>query len=64
VLWKASGGQWWLLAAGSSDVASIRATGGVRGQVTGRMLAVPTEAGARAELDGHLADGKEIAALR
>ncbi|MFJ9408417.1 hypothetical protein [Streptomyces sp. NPDC101393] len=64
VLWKAPDGRWWLLAAGSKAVSSIRATGGVQGEVTGRLLAVPSKAGDRAELDGQLADGKKIRALR
>ncbi len=64
VLWKAAGGQWWLLAAGSEQVTSITATGGVQGRADGRLLAVRARAGDRAELDGLLRDGKKLAALR
>ncbi|TJZ55460.1 hypothetical protein FCH28_08860 [Streptomyces piniterrae] len=64
VLWKASDGQWWLLAAGSEQITSIRATGGVRGEASGRLLAVRAAAGDRAELVGRLADGGRVEALR
>ncbi|MYX10648.1 hypothetical protein GTW98_28275 [Streptomyces sp. SID8375] len=64
VLWKAADKRWWLLAAGSSQVSSVTATGGVPGQVTGRLLAVPAKAGQRAELTGRLANGRRIEALR
>ncbi|MFH8587740.1 hypothetical protein ACH4GP_25635 [Streptomyces celluloflavus] len=72
VLWKATGGhpgghpdgRWWLLAAGSEQVTSITATGGVRGQAAGRFLAVPAKAGDRAELTARLADGERLTTLR
>lgn len=64
VLWKAADKRWWLLAAGSSQVTSLTATGGVPGQATGRLLSVPAKAGQRAELTGQLANGRRIEALR
>ncbi|MFE0382031.1 hypothetical protein ACFW1M_42220 [Streptomyces inhibens] len=63
VLWKATDGQWWLLAAGSERVTSITTTGGVEGRATGRFLALPVKAGAGAELAGRLANGGKIEAL-
>ncbi|GAA2650135.1 hypothetical protein [Streptomyces lunalinharesii] len=64
VLWKSSGGRWWLLAAGSEQVRSVVASGGVQGRASGRLLAVPAAAGAHADLVGELADGKKVRALR
>lgn len=72
VLWKATGGhpgghpdgRWWLLAAGSEQVTSITATGGVRGQAAGRFLAIPAKAGDRPELTARLADGERLTTLR
>ncbi|MFG2141339.1 hypothetical protein [Streptomyces sp. NPDC048650] len=64
VLWKAAGGQWWLLAAGSAQVTSVTADGGVRGRAAGRLMAVQATAGARARLAGRLANGRTIDALR
>lgn len=63
VLWKAADRRWWLLAAGSRQVASVRATGGVSGQVTGRLLAVRAKAGDRAELSGRLGNGGRVEAV-
>ncbi|MFH8980168.1 hypothetical protein [Streptomyces varsoviensis] len=62
-LWKSPAGQWYLLAAGSRDVASVTATGGVRGSASGNLLAVPAKDGARAELTARLTNGKKLAAL-
>ncbi|MFF4695961.1 hypothetical protein [Streptomyces chattanoogensis] len=64
VLWKAAGGRWWLLAAGSEKVTSLKAAGGVRGQEPGHLLAVKAAAGAQARLTGRLADGSTVEALR
>ncbi|MCZ1015375.1 hypothetical protein [Streptomyces noursei] len=64
VLWKSTGGRWWLLAAGSEQITSITASGGVRGRTSGRLLAVPASAGARADLTGGLAGGGTVRALR
>ncbi|MEU1451194.1 hypothetical protein [Streptomyces avermitilis] len=64
VLWKSGTGAWYLLAAGSSDMASIRATGGIDGAGQGNLLTVRTERGARAGLQGILADGRSVAGLR
>ncbi|MER7163997.1 hypothetical protein ABT380_36675, partial [Streptomyces lydicus] len=64
VLWKSPAGAWWLLAAGSEQVTSITATGGVRGQAPGRLLSLPAKAGDRAELAGRLANGRTVEALR
>ncbi|MEU5216259.1 hypothetical protein AB0G79_08655 [Streptomyces sp. NPDC020807] len=64
VLWRAPGGSWYVLAAGSDDVASVEATGGVRGRAEGSLLAVRASAGARADLRGTAEDGTPVAALR
>ncbi|MFP3990894.1 hypothetical protein U9R90_26180 [Streptomyces sp. E11-3] len=64
VLWKSTGGSWYVLAAGSKDVTSVTATGGAKGSARGNVLAVPAEEGARAELTGRLADGTEVKGLR
>lgn len=64
VLWKAQAGSWYLLAAGTRDTESIRATGGVRGSAEGSRLAVRTEKGAQAELKGTLKSGRSIDGLQ
>ncbi|MEU9959240.1 hypothetical protein [Streptomyces sp. NPDC050982] len=64
VLWKSGTGDWYLLAAGSKDTSSIRATGGVDGSTDGNLLAVRAEQGAQAGLKGTLADGRSIGGLR
>ncbi|MGW1258883.1 hypothetical protein ACWD5Q_27775 [Streptomyces sp. NPDC002513] len=64
VLWKSAEGAWYLLAAGSGDTASLRATGGVSGSARGNLLAVRTRQGARAGLRGTLADGRTVGGLR
>ncbi|MFC8091242.1 hypothetical protein [Streptomyces sp. NPDC057301] len=64
VLWKAQAGGWYLLAAGTRDTESIRATGGVRGSAEGSQLAVRTKQGAQAELKGTLESGRSINGLQ
>ncbi|MET7598457.1 hypothetical protein ABZS84_25810 [Streptomyces sp. NPDC005481] len=64
VLWKSAAGSWYLLAAGSEDMTSVSATGGVRGTAQGNLLTVRAKQGARAELTGTLADGATIDGLR
>jgi hypothetical protein len=64
VLWQAKSGQWYVLAAGSEEFASLRATGGVKGEAEGRFLAVRAKAGTRADLEGTLEDGTRVGALR
>ncbi|MEU8866383.1 hypothetical protein [Streptomyces umbrinus] len=64
VLWKSGTGDWYLLAAGSKDTESIRATGGVDGSTEGNLLAVRAQQGAQAGLKGTLADGRSIGGLR
>ncbi|MDX3243784.1 hypothetical protein [Streptomyces sp. ME18-1-4] len=64
VLWKSKGGDWYLLAAGDKDTASIRSTGGVRGSGQGNHLTVPAKQGAQAGLKGRLTDGRSISGLR
>ncbi|WP_151482184.1 hypothetical protein [Streptomyces albicerus] len=64
VLWNSPTGDWYLLAAGSKDTASIRATGGVSGSTRGNLLVVRTEQGAQAGLKGTLTDGRSITGLR
>ncbi|MFF9483998.1 hypothetical protein [Streptomyces sp. NPDC014676] len=63
VLWKSGSGTWYLLAAGSRDLASVRATGGVEGSARGRLLAVRAERSARAELKGTLGNGRSVDGL-
>ncbi|WP_055489714.1 hypothetical protein [Streptomyces sp. TP-A0356] len=64
VLWKSAAGAWYLLAAGSADTASIRATGGVNGSARGSLLAVRAKRGAEAGLRGTLTDGRTVSGLR
>ncbi|MEV4739892.1 hypothetical protein [Streptomyces sp. NPDC049555] len=63
-LWKAPGGTWYAVAAGGGGVASVSATGAVRGSAQGPLLAVPAREGAEVEVSGRLADGTRIAPLR
>ncbi|MFF3641934.1 hypothetical protein [Streptomyces sp. NPDC002564] len=62
VRWKSRAGTWYLLAAGSRQVASITATGG--GPVPGHVLAARTGRNAEVSLTGTLADGKKVTTLR
>ncbi|MFF3780340.1 hypothetical protein [Streptomyces sp. NPDC001933] len=64
VLWKSQGGRWYVLAAGSEQFASLTASGGVEARSDSRLLAVPARAGDRARLNGTLADGSRVGALR
>ncbi|MFD9793977.1 hypothetical protein ACFWXK_23860 [Streptomyces sp. NPDC059070] len=64
VLWKSRGGHWYVLAAGSEDLARVAVSGGVEASERGQLLAVRTQEGARAQLTGRLADGTEVGALR
>ncbi|MEW1690687.1 hypothetical protein ACIQOF_04410 [Streptomyces sp. NPDC091265] len=64
VLWKSRGGRWYVLAAGSEQFTSLATSGGVTGRARGRLLAVPARAGDRAQLNGLLADGSRVGALR
>ncbi|MER8089336.1 hypothetical protein ACIO6T_02235 [Streptomyces sp. NPDC087532] len=64
VLWKSHGGHWYVLAAGSEQFVSLTTSGGVEGRSDGRFLAVPAGAGDRARLNGTLADGGRMGALR
>ncbi|MEU6085835.1 hypothetical protein ABZ865_03340 [Streptomyces sp. NPDC047085] len=64
VLWKSKAGNWYLLAAGSKETSSIRSTGGVTASGQGPLLAARAEQGARADLEGTLADGRRISGLR
>jgi len=64
VLWKSAAGSWYLLAAGSQDTESIRATGGVSGASQGNLLTVRAKQGAQAGLKGTLSDGRQISGLR
>ncbi|MET9362757.1 hypothetical protein ABZX93_17820 [Streptomyces sp. NPDC006632] len=64
VLWKSRGGTWFVLAAGSEQVASVTLSGGMSATEKGNLLATRAKEGARAELNGRLADGSPIATLR
>ncbi len=63
VLWKSRAGKWYVLAAGSGQFASLATSGGVDGTSVGRLLTVPAKKGARAELNGRLANGSRVGAL-
>ncbi|MFF4605371.1 hypothetical protein ACFY12_21885 [Streptomyces sp. NPDC001339] len=63
VVWQAGSGQRWLLAAGSEQVTSIAATGGVNGLAPGRFLTLPAQPGTHAGLTGRLTNGGRIQAL-
>ncbi|MEH0526884.1 hypothetical protein [Streptomyces sp. 1222.2] len=62
--WKSATGDSYLLAAGARDTVSVELSGGVRGSAPGNLLAVPAGDGARAELKGTLANGREISGLQ
>jgi hypothetical protein len=62
VLWKSPVGHWYLVAAGSPEVASITA-GGLGGSSDGHTLAVPAKPTSHPELSGRLPDGSTLAAL-
>ncbi|WAZ21281.1 hypothetical protein STRCI_002443 [Streptomyces cinnabarinus] len=64
VLWKAKGGDWYLLAAGGPDTASIGTTGGVSASAETNLLTARTEQGAQAELKGTLKDGRGVSGLQ
>ncbi|MFJ5555975.1 hypothetical protein ACIQCD_00730 [Streptomyces sp. NPDC093250] len=64
VLWRSEEGTWYLLAAGSRDVTSVRAEGGVEGSAPGSLLTLRAKKGARADLVGRLEDGRSISGLR
>ncbi|MCY0939445.1 hypothetical protein OTB74_35830 [Streptomyces sp. H34-S4] len=65
VLWKSKAGQWYVLAAGSAQFASLTVGGGqVSGVATGNRLAVKAPAGAQVELTGKLTDGSKAGVLR
>ncbi|WP_431946338.1 hypothetical protein [Actinacidiphila sp. bgisy167] len=64
VLWKSAAGHWYLLAAGSRDVARIKATGGVTGSSKGPTMAVRAAQDSRAELSAVLDSGAELTTLR
>ncbi|MFD9567818.1 hypothetical protein [Streptomyces sp. NPDC059994] len=64
VLWKSRGGHWYVLAAGSEDLSRVAVSGGVDASERGHLLAVRTQEDARAQLEGRLADGTRVAALR
>lgn len=65
VLWKSKAGQWYVLAAGSAQFASLSVSGaGVNASATGNRLAVKAPAGAQVELAGKLTDGTKAGVLR
>ncbi|WP_223291017.1 hypothetical protein [Streptomyces avicenniae] len=63
VLWRSPAEAWYLVAAGSDEVTSIRAEGGVTGEAEGRTLALAAEEGAQAELSGTLGEDGTLAML-
>ncbi|MFE2927742.1 hypothetical protein [Streptomyces goshikiensis] len=65
VLWKSRAGQWYVLAAGSAQFASLAVSGGgVNGTVNANRLAVKAPAGAQVDLTGRLTDGSKAGVLR
>ncbi|MEU8762977.1 hypothetical protein [Streptomyces sp. NPDC048659] len=64
VMWQAPSRQWYVVAAGTGDFASLSLSGGVTGRAEGHLLAVRAAPGGRADLTGTLADGTRVAALR
>ncbi|QEU80875.1 hypothetical protein OG479_11215 [Streptomyces subrutilus] len=65
VLWKSRAGQWYVVAAGSAQFASVSASGGgVSGTANGNRLAVKAPAGAQVDLSGRLTDGSKAGSLR
>ncbi|MFE0582525.1 hypothetical protein [Streptomyces sp. NPDC058874] len=65
VLWKSRAGQWYVLAAGSAQFASLSVSGGgVNGSANGNRLAVKAPAGAQVDLSGKLTDGTKAGVLR
>ncbi|MFD3804710.1 hypothetical protein ACFWSF_16850 [Streptomyces sp. NPDC058611] len=65
VLWQSRAGQWYVLAAGSAQFASLTASGGgVSGSANGSRLAVKAPAGAQVDLSGKLTDGSKAESLR
>ncbi|WP_412078186.1 hypothetical protein ACLF6K_29955 [Streptomyces xanthophaeus] len=65
VLWKSRAGQWYVLAAGSAQFASLAVSGGgVNGSANGNRLAVKAPAGAQVDLSGKLTDGTKAGVLR
>ncbi|MFJ3964091.1 hypothetical protein [Streptomyces sp. NPDC090036] len=65
VLWKSRAGQWYVLAAGSAQFASLSVSGGgVNGSASGNRLAVKAPAGAQVDLSGRLTDGTKAGVLR
>ncbi|MFF4319825.1 hypothetical protein [Streptomyces sp. NPDC001568] len=62
--WRSPAGRWYLLAAGSREVAGITASGAVRAEANGRTLTAPSPAeAAPVSLTGRLASGGRITAL-
>lgn len=70
VQWRSKSGHWYLLAAGSRDVAAVRAraSGGSgdhgNGAAAGNTLAVRTERGLRSHVTARLANGARLHPLR
>ncbi|MFF1408503.1 hypothetical protein ACFVX6_01680 [Streptomyces sp. NPDC058289] len=63
--WRSPAGRWYLLAAGSREVAGITAAGAVRAEAAGRTLTVPVAGpqGPAATLTARLASGVRISAI-
>ncbi|WP_240796243.1 hypothetical protein [Streptomyces sp. RFCAC02] len=63
VLWRSPADSWYLVAAGSDEVTSVRSEGGVTGAADGRTLVVAAEEGAQADISGRLGDDGSIVML-
>jgi hypothetical protein len=64
-LWKSTAGHWYMVAAGSPDVARISVTDGLRASAEGSTMAVRAAQGSRAELSAVLrGSGATLRTLR
>ncbi|MGW6742163.1 hypothetical protein ACWGDX_15800 [Streptomyces sp. NPDC055025] len=64
VLWKSRDGRWYVLAAGSEQLASLEVSGGIEARAKGRLLAVRSKEGTEAALYGKDREGTRVNALR
>ncbi len=64
VLWKSPARRWYLLAAGSPEVAGVTVSGGLAYSAVGRLAAVPAAPGTKARFTARLANGGSLSALR
>ncbi|AJC58904.1 hypothetical protein GZL_06334 [Streptomyces sp. 769] len=63
VHWQAKSGKWYLLAAGSGELAKVDVSGAVRAAAQAPVLAVPAARNTTAQVAGHLRDGRSLPAM-